>query len=82
MSLDDWLGDRIPDVIMDDAAAWMTRLDANRCNTADRLAFARWLDEDTRHRAAFEELSEVWARLHTLTEIDVDETESPVLAFP
>ncbi|MEM9301035.1 MAG: FecR domain-containing protein, partial [Pseudomonadota bacterium] len=82
MSLDDWLGDRIPDVIMDDAAQWMTRLDADRCNTGDRLAFARWLEEDTRHRAAFEELSEVWARLHTLTEIEVDAEAAPVLAFP
>lgn len=65
-----WIGESIPDAIMDDAASWMAVLDAERCNEGDRLAFARWLDEDTQHRWAFEELSEVWARLRTLTDVE------------
>ena len=82
-SLDDWLGESIPDVIMTDAADWMTRLDADRCTLADRLAFARWLDEDSRHRAAFEELSEVWAKLRILTDLEPDsETRATVVPFP
>jgi transmembrane sensor len=36
---------------------------------ADRMAFAQWLDEDASHRWAFEELSEVWARLRILGDV-------------
>jgi transmembrane sensor len=67
--IDDWIGHNIPEAVLNDAASWMALLDAERCNDADRLAFARWLDEDTSHRWAFEELSEVWARLHTLADV-------------
>lgn len=68
-SLRDWIGEDIPDVIMADAAHWLALLDSDRCHAADRLGFARWLDEDPRHRWAFEELSEVWARLRTLKDV-------------
>lgn len=67
--LDDWVGRNIPEVVLNDAAAWMALLDSERCNPADRVAFARWLDEDPCHQWAFEELSEVWARLHTLVDV-------------
>ena len=66
----DWLGTNIPDVVMDDAASWMAILDAERCNVADRAAFAQWLDEDPSHRWAFEEISEVWAKLRTLNDVE------------
>lgn len=75
-SIRDWINESIPDVIMDDAAAWMALLDSERCNAADRVAFARWLDEDPQHRWAFEELSEVWAKLHTLVDV------APMLEHP
>ena len=68
--LPSWLGENIPDVIMEDAASWMALLDSDRCNEADRISFARWLDEDPTHRWAFEELSAVWARLRTLSDVE------------
>lgn len=68
-SLKDWLGEAIPDVIMDDAAGWLSLLDSEESHLADRLAFARWLEADPRHRLAFEELSEVWAKLQILTDV-------------
>lgn len=68
-SLGDWVAQEIPQPITDDAAGWMALLDSERCNEADRLAFARWLDEDPRHRWAFQELSEVWAQLRTLGDV-------------
>jgi len=68
-SLGDWVAQAIPQPIADDAARWMALLDSERCNEADRLAFARWLDEDPRHRWAFQELSEVWAQLRTLSDV-------------
>jgi transmembrane sensor len=68
--LPSWLGENIPDVIMEDAASWMALLDSERCNAADRISFARWLEEDPTHRWAFEELSAVWAKLRTLSDIE------------
>ena len=68
-SLGDWVAQEIPQPITDDAARWMALLDSERCNEADRLGFARWLDEDPRHRWAFQELSEVWAQLRTLSDV-------------
>ena len=68
-SLGDWIPEDIPEPIMEDAARWMALLDSDRCNEADRLSFARWLDEDTQHRWAFQELSEIWARLRILSDV-------------
>lgn len=68
-SLGDWIPEDIPEAIMEDAARWMALLDSDRCNEADRLSFARWLDEDTQHRWAFQELSEIWARLRILSDV-------------
>ena len=56
---DDWLGQKIPDHIMEDAATWMALLDSSNCTSADRIGFARWLSTDPLHQGAFEELSEV-----------------------
>lgn len=78
----DWLGNKIPDVVMDDAAAWMAILDSERCNSGDRAAFAQWLDEDSCHRWAFEELSEVWAKLRTLNEVEPLLQHPDVVSFP
>jgi transmembrane sensor len=66
----DWLGQNVPEAVVHDAAAWLALLDSERCNVADRVAFARWLEEDPTHRWAFEELSEVWARLRTLSDVE------------
>ncbi|MBM9402751.1 DUF4880 domain-containing protein [Gluconacetobacter azotocaptans] len=43
------------------AARWMARLHAEDCSEADRQAFRAWLAEDARHRAIFEQASDVWA---------------------
>jgi len=68
-SLSDWIAQEVPQPISEDAARWMALLDSEQCNEADKLAFARWLDEDPRHRWAFQELSEVWAQLRTLADV-------------
>lgn len=81
-SFDDWIGRNVPDVVMDDAAAWMALLDSPDCTPGDRMAFARWLSEDPMHRWAFEELSEVWARLHSLTEINDLADQPGIIRFP
>jgi transmembrane sensor len=69
-SMTDWFSNNVSDVVMDDAASWMAILDSERCNMSDRVAFAQWLDEDPSHRWAFEELSEVWAKLRILNELE------------
>ena len=78
----DWTGNNIPEVVMDDASSWLAILDSERCNMADRVAFAQWLDEDPSHRWAFEELSEVWARLRTLKEVEPLLEQPDVVPFP
>lgn len=77
--IDDWLGYNIPEVVLNDAAKWLARLDSDDCNAADRLAFARWLAEDPCHQWAFEELSAVWARLRTLADVRPLEDEGRVI---
>ena len=81
-SLDTWISQNIPDAVMEDASSWLARLDSQQCNAADRLAFARWLAEDPTHRWAFEELSEVWARLHTLVDVGEQMQAENVTRFP
>ncbi len=79
---DDWLGQNIPDHIMEDAAKWMALLDSNDCTQADRVAFARWLSADPLHQGGFEELSEVWARLQILSDVPAMVEHPDVIPFP
>lgn len=79
---DDWLGQNIPDHILEDAASWLALLDSSNCTPRDRTQFARWLSEDPLHQGAFEELSEVWARLHTLSDIPAMIEHPDVIPFP
>ena len=79
---DDWLGQNIPDHILEDAARWMALLDSSDCTPADRVAFARWLSADPLHQGGFEELSEVWARLHMLSDVPAMVDHPDVIPFP
>ncbi len=81
-SLDSWISENIPDVVLDDASTWLVRLDSDDCSPSDRLAFARWLAEDPTHRWAFQELSEVWARLRTLNDVGEMKKDGKVVPFP
>lgn len=81
-SFEGWLGENVPEGVMEDAAAWMALLDSEDCTPTERLAFARWLAEDPVHQWGFEELSEVWARLHTLTDINQLVDHPKVVPFP
>lgn len=79
---DDWIGQNIPDEIMEQAAGWMALLDSSQATAADRIAFAQWLSEDSLHQGAFEELSEVWARLHILSDVPSMIEHPNVIPFP
>ena len=79
---DDWIGRQIPDQVMEDAASWMALLDSSACSPADRIAFARWLGEDPLHQGAFEELSEIWARLQMLSDVPAMIDHPDVIPFP
>ena len=78
----DWIGQNIPDQIMEDAASWLALLDSASCTRSDRFAFVRWLNAEPLHQRAFEELSEVWARLHTLTDMPAMLDHHDVIPFP
>ena len=77
--LQDWFVEEIPEAIRRDAERWMVLLDSERCGEAERLAFARWLEEDPRRRWAFEELSTVWAKLHMLSALPSLKREAGVV---
>ena len=80
--IDGWLGRNVPESVMREAAEWMALLDSADCTPTDRLAFARWLAEDPVHKWGFEELSEVWARLHTLSDIHPFADDPKITRFP
>ena len=83
-SYEGWLGENVPESVMEDAAGWMAVLDSEGCTLADRMAFTRWLAEDPLHQWGFEELSEVWARLNTLTDVNrlVDHPKVALFSVP
>ena len=82
MSFDEWIGSGIPDEITEQAAQWITRLDSETVTDQDRRDFSSWLDNKPMNRWAFEELSEMWARLETLGEHRHLLHESKILSFP
>jgi ferric-dicitrate binding protein FerR (iron transport regulator) len=82
MSIDEWVGFEIPEEISNQAAQWIARLDSDSINDDDYKAFSNWLEEDPINRFAFEELSEMWARIGTLGEYKHQINESKVLNFP
>jgi transmembrane sensor len=69
MSMDEWIGEKIPDDILDAAAMWIARLDSEEADRHDRQTFARWLEESPLHAQAYSELTPVWARMSTLGEL-------------
>jgi hypothetical protein len=62
VSLEEWVGIGIPDEIVEQAISWITILDSDETTLDQEVQFYQWLDEDSIHRWAFEELSEFWAK--------------------
>lgn len=82
MQLDEWLCIGIPDQVMDQASAWLARLDADHVSLEERRGLSRWLDDDPLHRWAFEELSQLYARAATLSQVRAQIDAPKVLLFP
>jgi transmembrane sensor len=51
-----------------EAIAWFNRLRADRVSDEDREAFAAWLQADTAHAAAFQEIEQLWRGLSDMPE--------------
>ncbi|MBV1908390.1 MAG: DUF4880 domain-containing protein [Kangiellaceae bacterium] len=66
MTIDEWSGDGIPDEVSEQASRWIAMLDSEEIDPLEWNNFSKWLEQDPMNRWAFEELSEVWARLETL----------------
>jgi len=62
VSLEEWVGVGIPDEIVAQAISWVTLLDSDEATLEQQVEFYQWLDEDSIHQWAFEELSEFWAK--------------------
>ena len=82
MQLDEWLCIGIPEEVLDQASAWLARLDADHVSLAERQLLSRWLDEDPTHRWAFDELSQLFARTATLSQARSQVNAPRVLLFP
>jgi ferric-dicitrate binding protein FerR (iron transport regulator) len=82
MSIDEWIGSGIPEDISDEAAHWIARLDSDSVDANDWHEFSIWLNKDPQNPWAFEELSEMWARLETLGDLQHMLDKSKVLHFP
>ncbi|WGL15547.1 FecR/PupR family sigma factor regulator [Microbulbifer bruguierae] len=82
MQLDEWLCIGIPDEVMDQASAWLARLDADHVSLDERQRLSVWLDEDPLHRWAFEELSQLYARTATLSQVRGQIDAPQVFLFP
>ena len=58
--------------IDEEAATWVWRMDSDSVSTANRDAFESWLRRDSRHRRAYENLTQVWTGLNGLAEAKRD----------
>jgi transmembrane sensor len=58
----------------EEAAAWVWRLDSAAMSATGRQDLELWLQQDPRHRRAFDELAKVWGVLDKLAEIKQSET--------
>jgi transmembrane sensor len=80
-SLDEWLGIGLPDEVVSEAIDWIVKLDSETMSDEERRAFFVWLDEKPEHQWAYEELSEVWSKLHGLKSIKERLLSSEVVPF-
>jgi ferric-dicitrate binding protein FerR (iron transport regulator) len=62
VSLEEWVGIGIPDEIVEQAISWVTLLDSDDATLEQQVEFYQWLEADSIHQWAFEELSEFWAK--------------------
>lgn len=62
MNLDEWVGYGLPEHTMDQAVAWLVKLESGDMAESEYRQFSQWLDSQPEHRWAFEELSAVWAK--------------------
>ena len=60
-----------------DAASWLTVMGREQVSEAEIAEFHRWMKQSDRHRAAFNELSDLWDDLAILQELD-DIAESAI----
>ncbi|GAA5525497.1 hypothetical protein Maes01_02067 [Microbulbifer aestuariivivens] len=82
MQLDEWLCIGIPEDVMEQASAWLARLDADHVSLDEQQLLAAWLDEDPLHRWAFEELSQLYARVASLSHMRGQIHAPRVMIFP
>jgi transmembrane sensor len=59
--------------IDEEAAVWVWRMDSDAVSAASRDDFNSWLRRDSRHRRAYEHLTQVWTGLNGLAEAKRDE---------
>ena len=59
--------------IDEEAAVWVWRMDEGTVSAANRDAFNAWLRRDSRHRRAYENLTQVWTELNGLAEAKREE---------
>jgi transmembrane sensor len=59
--------------IDEEAAVWVWRMDSDAVSAASRDDFNSWLRRDSRHRRAYEHLTQVWTGLNGLAEAKREE---------
>jgi len=73
---------RIPDSLVNEAAEWCARMDANDLSPADDLELRGWLADDARRRAAFDSVSRMMtdpALTAALREVDRENSSDSTL---
>jgi transmembrane sensor len=65
--------------IYDQACDWIVRLETGSATAEERAGFVRWLNRKPQHALAFEEMSQLWARMDTLGG-SAEPVPAPVLA--
>lgn len=60
-----------PKSVQAQASEWLARLDGDKPTAQDLEAFKQWVNQDTAHIEAFEEVAAAWGELNILTHLPV-----------
>ncbi|WP_299075056.1 DUF4880 domain-containing protein [uncultured Paraglaciecola sp.] len=82
MNIEEWSGHEVSELVLEQAANWLAKLDSNDLPESQHIAFYVWLQAEPAHQHAYMELSELWAKSACIKGMEHMLEKSKVVPFP